>query len=263
MPPRRNTLKETDLDQLLGSSNKAGPSATATIKTLPLNRTRPLFSAFGPQNQVPLSSANTSLQHEDNSSVPFSMQRRSSFQTATKVNGFDFYKSQEPFYLIDRQLMRGNQRNHYSPERDLREREQYRERRREYSPHSKDEHLIDIHRENLIVSARSRENSVIVENQMLTKTEHLSTASSSNEQQWREMNGIDEIDYEDRYIDSNDPDRDDFKDGIRDDDKDQFNANDDRRSVDRVSIDYQRDNDTTFANYERDDDRYRDDGIFV
>lgn len=159
--------------------------------------------------------------------------------------------------------MRGNQRNHYSPERDLREREQYRERRREYSPHSKDEHLIDIHRENLIVSARSRENSVIVENQMLTKTEHLSTASSSNEQQWREMNGIDEIDYEDRYIDSNDPDRDDFKDGIRDDDKDQFNANDDRRSVDRVSIDYQRDNDTTFANYERDDDRYRDDGIFV
>ena len=263
VPPRRNTLKETDLDQLLGPSNKAGSSATATIKTLPLNRTRPLFSAFGPQNQLPLASANTSLQTDDNGPVPFSMQRRSSFQTATKVNGFDFYKSQEPFYLIDRQMMRGHQRNQYSPERDLREREQYRERRREYSPYPKDERLIDIHRDTLIVPTRSRENSVIVENQMLTKTEHLSTTSSSNDQQWREMNGIDEIDYEDRYIDSTEQDRDDFKDHLRDDEKEQFNSIDDRRSIDRVSVDYQRENDTTFVNYERDDDRYRDDGIFV
>jgi hypothetical protein len=261
--PRRNTLKETDLDRLLGSSTPATDSpATATIKTLPLNRTRPLFSAFGPQTQVPLSPA---IQQEDNQPLPFTMQRRSSFQTATKINGFDFYKTQEPFYLIDRQLMKTSQRNHYSPERDLREREQYRERRREYSPYAKDDHLIDIHRDNMLNSGRSRENSLIVENQMLTAVEHMSVSSSHNEQQWREMNAIDEIDYQDRYLDSND--RDDLKDTDVND-NDTFNGQDtndarDRTSLDRVSIDYQRDNDTTFVNYERDDDRYRDDGIFV
>ncbi|CAF5135022.1 unnamed protein product, partial [Rotaria sp. Silwood1] len=31
---RRNTLKETDLDQLLNSNNTTGSSATATIKSL-------------------------------------------------------------------------------------------------------------------------------------------------------------------------------------------------------------------------------------
>jgi hypothetical protein len=179
------------------------------------------------------------------------------------MNGLDFYQSQEPFYLVDRQMMKSNQRQHYSPERDLREREQYRERRREYSPFSRDEHLIDMHRDNMIDAGRSRENSLVVENQLLTTTERLSSNGSANDdQQWREMNAIDEIDYQDRYLDSNEVDRDDYKDQIDYDDKDQFNNND-RDDRDRISIDYQRDDDTTFANYDRDDDRYRDDGIFV
>lgn len=259
---RRNTLKETDLDQLLGSPSNVGSSATATIKSLPLNRTRPLFAAFGPQ-VPPLDDPNTH--------PPLTVQRRSSFQAATKLNGLDFYTTQEPFYLLDRQMMKINQRNHYSPERDLREREQYREKRREYSPDPRNETLIDLNRQVLLDNSRSRENSLIVENRMLTTTtnvEQLSAASSTNDQQWREMNAIDEIDYTDRYIDSNDNDRDDFNDrndelngyGATHDDNDR-----DRRSPDRVSIDYQRNDDTTFSNYDRDrdDDRYRDDGIFV
>ncbi|CAF3351027.1 unnamed protein product [Rotaria socialis] len=256
---RRNTLKETDLDQLLGSTNPAGSSATATIKTLPLTRTRPLFAAFGPQ-----------LQHHTDETMPqpLTIQRRSSFQAATKLNGFDFYKSQEPFYLIDRQMMKMNQRNNYSPERDLREREHYREKRREYSPNSRDDHLIDINRQHLLDANRSRENSVIVENNMLTTTttaDQLSTVSSNNDHQWREMSAVDEIDYQDRYIDTNDDnDQQDLKDTH--DDNENFNTNDDyhdRPSFDRVSIDYHRDDDTTFINYERDEDRYRDDGIYV
>ena len=227
------------------------------IKTLPLNRTRPLFSAFGPQPLNP-----------DPHPVPFTMQRRSSFQAATKLNGLDFYAAQEPFYLIDRQTMKMNQRNNYSPERDLRERENYREKRREYSPYAKDDHLVDLHRQNHADRNRSRENSLVMENHLLTTNERLSAASSTNEQQWREMNAIEEVDYQDRYIDSNDNDRDELQDDdvtqIRDnddDDKNQFNGGDDDR--DRVSIDYQRDDETTFVNYDRDDDRYRDDGIFV
>ncbi len=246
--PRRNTLKETDLDQLLGSTNNAGSSATATIKTLQLNRTRPLFAAFGPQGQF-----------EEPNHPPLTIQRRSSFQTATKLNALDFYTAQEPFYLIDRQMMKTNHRNHYSPERDLREREHYREKRRDYSPDSKADTLIDLNRQTLLDTTRSRENSLIVENHVLTTTEQLSQTSSTNDQQWREMNAIEEIDYTDRYIDSNDPDREDFKDNL--DDQNQFLANDDER--DRISIGYQRDDDTTFVNYDRDDDRYRDDGIFV
>jgi hypothetical protein len=253
IPPRRNTLKETDLDQLLGSTNNAGSSATATIKSLQLNRTRPMFSGFGPQ-----------LPPDDLTHPPLTIQRRSSFQAATKLNGLDFYTSQEPFYLIDRQMMKMNQRNNYSPERDLREREHYREKRRDYSPDGKNEHLVDINRQTLLDRSRSRENSLIVENQMLATNEHLSTTSSTNDQQWREMNAIDEIDYNDRYIETNDNDREDFKD--QNDEQNQYISNDDdrdRRSLDRISIGYQRDDDTTFVNYDRDDDRYRDDGIFV
>lgn len=161
--------------------------------------------------------------------------------------------------------MKINQRNSYSPERDLREREHYREKRREYSPDSKNDHLIDINRHNLLDHNRSRENSLIVENHMLTTNEHLSVASSTNDQQWREMNAIDEIDYNDRYIETNDNDREDFKDN-NSIDRNQFETNNDdrdRRSIDRMSLDYQRNDDTTFTNYDRDDDRYRDDGIFV
>jgi hypothetical protein len=254
--PRRNTLKETDLDQLIGSTNTANSSATATIKTLPINRTRPLFSAFGPQTP-----------YDETHLVPLSTQRRSSFQTATKLNNFDFYTAQEPFYLMDRQLMKVNQRNSYSPERDLREREHYREKRREYSPHSKDDRSLEINRQQLLertYSTRDNDN-VIVENQMLTTTiDHLTPDGSANDQQWREMNSIDEIDYQDRYMESNDNDeRENYKDN---DDNNNFNLNDedrDRQSLGRVSIDYQRDDDTTFVNYDREDDRYRDDGIFV
>jgi hypothetical protein len=160
--------------------------------------------------------------------------------------------------------MKMNQRNNYSPERDLREREHYREKRRDYSPDGKNEHLVDMNRQTLLDRSRSRENSLIVENQMLATNEHLSTTSSTNDQQWREMNAIDEIDYNDRYIETNDNDREDFKD--QNDEQNQYISNDDdrdRRSLDRISIGYQRDDDTTFVNYDRDDDRYRDDGIFV
>ncbi|CAF3221358.1 unnamed protein product [Rotaria sp. Silwood2] len=260
--PRRNTPKETDLDQLLSSSNTTGSSATATIKSLPLTRNRPLFAAFNPQQQ-----------QDESNPYPLTIQRRSSFQAATKLNSFDFYKSQEPFYLIDRQSMKMTQRNNYSPERDLREREHYREKRREYSPNSKDENLIDINRQNLLDTTRSRENSFIVENRMLTKTtttipkiteDRLSLNSSSNDQQWREMNVVDEIDYHDRYSDTNDNERQDLKETSEDNNR--FHINDDyrdRQSLDQISIDYQRHDDATFVNYDRDNDRYRDDGIFV
>lgn len=155
-----------------------------------------------------------------------------------------------------------NQRNNYSPERDLREREHYREKRRDYSPDSKNDNLVDINRQNFLDRSHDRDNNLIVENHMLTTNEHSSINSSTNDQQWREMNAIDEIDYNDRYIETNDNDREDFKDNT--DDQNQFNLNDDdRRSIDRISVDYSRNDDTTFVNYDRDDDRYRDDGIFV
>lgn len=252
---RRNTLKETDLDQLLGSGNAAGSSATATIKTLPLTRNRPLFAAFGPQHP-----------HDETHPYPLTIQRRSSFQAATKLNAFDFYRTQEPFYLLDRQMMKMNQRGTYSPERDLREREHFREIRREYSPNSREEHILDLNRQNILEPSHSREQSLVVENNLLTNNDHLSTHSSANDTAWHEMNAVDEIDYHDRYSEPNDNDPNDLKD--RNDDRDQFdNTQDDyrdRQSIDRVSVnDYQRDDGTTFTNYDRDDDRYRDDGIYV
>ncbi|CAF0878185.1 unnamed protein product [Adineta ricciae] len=252
---RRNTLKETDLDQLISSTNTNGSSATATIKTLPLNRTRPVFAAFPSHDQSKQQQAHS--QHVDHN--PLTVQRRSSFQNATKLNGLDFYSTQEPFYLLDRQMMKINQRNSYSPERDLRAREHYREIRREYSPYSKDENLLDIHRQDLLESDHTRENSLIMENHLLTKGEHLSHTSSMTDQHWREMNAIDEIDYHDRYMDSNEVEVDAYKDNLED--NHQFISNDDDR--DRISIDYRRDDDTNIASYDRDDDRYRDDGIFV
>lgn len=164
-------------------------------------------------------------------------------------------------------MMKINQRNHYSPERDLRAREHFREIRREYSPSGRDDNLIDMNRQALLDIDRSRENSLVVENHMVTTTttaDRLSLNSSNNDHHWREMNAVDEIDYNDRYIDTNDNDQYDLKD--TNNDNENFNANDDyhdRQSLDRGSIDYQRDEDTTFTNYDRDDDRYRDDGIFV
>ncbi|CAF0988277.1 unnamed protein product [Adineta steineri] len=260
---RRNTLKETDLDQLLGSTNTTGSSATATIKTLPQNRTRPLFAAYATHDQQQLQLQQQQKQRDESNLHPLTIQRRSSFQTATKLNGLDFYTSQEPFYLIDRQMMKMNQRGNYSPERDLREREHYREIRREYSPYPKDDNLIDMNRQNLLDTHRSRENSLIVDNHLLTNVEPISRASSPTDHHWREMNAIDEIDYHDRYMDSNDNERDTFRDNM--DDNNEFLTNDDdrdRRSLDRISMDYRND-DNTIVNDDRDDDRYRDDGIFV
>ncbi|CAF1147665.1 unnamed protein product [Adineta steineri] len=60
---RRNTFKETDLDHPLNVSNDQ------------LNET----------NQIPIA-----------------MQRRSSFQTTTKLNNLDFYTTQELFYFLDK-----------------------------------------------------------------------------------------------------------------------------------------------------------------
>ena len=158
-------------------------------------------------------------------------------------------------------MMKINQRSNYSPERDLREREQYREKRREYSPESKNLNLIEINRQHLLDPSNIRENSLIIDNNLLNNPEHFSINSSNHDQQWREMNSIDEIVYNDRYIDTNDHEH-------HDDEQNQFISNDndhiDRQSLDRVSLNYQRDDDTTFVNYDdRDDDRYRDDGIFV
>ncbi|CAF3470257.1 unnamed protein product, partial [Rotaria sp. Silwood2] len=71
-------------------------------------------------------------------------------------------------------------------------------------------------------------------------------------------------DYHDRYSDTNDNERQDLKETSEDNNR--FHINDDyrdRQSLDQISIDYQRHDDATFVNYDRDNDRYRDDGIFV
>jgi hypothetical protein len=83
-------------------------SANATMKTLPINRNRTLITnpTDSPQEQT--------------SQFPVTMQRRSSFQAATKLNSLDFYTPSEPFYFLDKQLIKPTQRNHYSPEREKR-----------------------------------------------------------------------------------------------------------------------------------------------
>lgn len=258
IPIRRNTLKETDLDQLLNSPNGNRSSGTATIKTLPVTRPRPLFSGFGAQVALPLASVvGSTVAADELNNYPYTMQRRSSFQAATKLHGFDYFKTNEPFYLLERNMNKPNQRNNYSPERDLREREQYRERRREYSPYARDEQLIDMNRNSMADSSvNTRENSLIIGNQTITTntnttaTERLSLSNSTNEQNWREMNAIEEMDFQDQFGDSNDMDQ--YPD--LDDGNPMDNNNDDR---DR-DLDYHRDD-----NNDRDDDRYRDDGIFV
>jgi hypothetical protein len=118
------------------------------MKTLPINRNRTLFTTSdSPQEQ--------------SNQIPITMQRRSSFQEATKLNSLDFYTTSEPFYFLDKQFIKPIQRNHYSPER---------EKRRDYSK-------IDPH----------RPNPLIVENHMLTN-EYLDRTNSYNDQSIHEMN---------------------------------------------------------------------------
>jgi hypothetical protein len=111
------------------------------------------------------------------------MQRRSSFQAATKLNSFDFSTTQDSFYFLDKQAIKPSQRNHYSPEH-------YREKRREYSSYAKSD-------------SNHRQNSLVMENPLLTN----GYSNKTNDQQWREMNIINEMNRE-NYI-SNDNERDD------------------------------------------------------
>ena len=153
---KRNTLKETDLDHLIASSKKPGANGPVdTAKTLPLNRDRTLFRSINPN--------------------PLTMQRRSSFQTATKLNSLDFYSSKEPVFFFDKPSLHPTQRNHYSPERDLRERDFYREKRRTYSP--------------LAPTYPNRQSSLVMENHFSTNNSYLgskNTNTNPHEPSWRD-----------------------------------------------------------------------------
>ncbi|CAF1365858.1 unnamed protein product [Adineta steineri] len=142
---RRNTFKETDLDHPLNVSND---QLNGTIKTLPINRNRTLLSTFDSQQD----------QLNETNQIPVAMQRRSSFQTATKLNNLDFYTTQESFYFLDKQIIKPSQRNHYSPEH-------YRDKNSPY--------------------LKTDQNNLIVENTMLINTK--------NEQQIREINPLNEF----------------------------------------------------------------------
>ncbi|CAF1279939.1 unnamed protein product [Adineta ricciae] len=100
---RRHTFKETDLDHAINPT--LDPSERMT-KTLPNNRNRSIVS----------STDSSHIQSNDLSSVPSTMQRRSSFQAATKTNHFELSSTPESFYFLDKQISKSTQRNHYSPE---------------------------------------------------------------------------------------------------------------------------------------------------
>jgi hypothetical protein len=182
IPNRRSILKETDLDNVHHLSN-------GTIKTLPINRNRTIFSSNDSSNE--------------SNHGPITIQRRSSFQAATQLNSLDFYTTSDPFYFLDKQLIKPTQRNHYSPESDLREREHYREKRRNHSPYPK----INL----------NRQSSLIVENHMLTNG-YSDTTNSTNDQQSHEINSTNESSYKDdkNFILNNDGRNDDYyrNDGI-------------------------------------------------
>ncbi|UJR14833.1 hypothetical protein I4U23_001818 [Adineta vaga] len=147
---RRNTFKETDLDRALNSTSDL---SERTTKTLPINRNRTVLSS-------------TDCQHEqanDSNSIPSAMQRRASFQTATKLNHFEFSSSTpEPYYFLDKQIIKPTQRNHYSPDNN------YREKARHFSPYLKIE-----------------QNHLIVENAMLI--------NPKNDSQIREINSLNDF----------------------------------------------------------------------
>jgi hypothetical protein len=135
------------------------------MKTLPINRNRTLFSTFDSQKEG----------YNESNNIPVTMQRRSSFQVATKLNNLDFDIKPESFYFLDKQLTKSTQRNHYSPEH-------YQEKRQEFSPYLK----TDLH----------QQNNHIVENGMLTNG-YLNKTNSKTDQQSREKNSLNEFNRDD------------------------------------------------------------------
>lgn len=195
---RRSTLKETDLDNINMTSGERYDGTLSNIKTLSINR--------NPANLSPLAFQNE--QYQETNKFLNTTQRRSSFQAATQLNSLDFYTTSDRFYFLDKNVIKPTPRNHYSPERDLRERENYREKRRDYSLYSKPDF--------------NRQSSTQYENRISTN-ENLNTINSNNDQQLHEINAINE-----------------------------YNRENSRN-----------DNTIILNNDDRNEDRYRDDGIFV
>lgn len=124
----------------MNSSNEQSDGTPTNMKTLLLNRNRPLYTAYDPQQDT-------------SNEYPNSMQRRSSFQVATKLNSLDISTMPETYYVIDKPLIK---RNHYSPEH-------YRDKRRDHSK-------TDI----------NRQSNLIMENQMI-KDEYIINDKKSPE----------------------------------------------------------------------------------
>ncbi|CAF0747955.1 unnamed protein product [Didymodactylos carnosus] len=269
---RHSTLKETDLDELLGSAVLTTP----TVKSLTMRSNGripvsplppPLFAAFQ-QQPSPFILDEYHQQHL----LPIASQRRSSFQAATKQNGIDLLH--ESFYLSDIKLKHHDQYD--NTERDLREREHYREtRRREYSSYRDD--MADTSRQNDDVF--NPRHSLVVENQMLTDgNERYNVIENPTDDRndtefnrWNEMKESEEIDYGlNSYIDSNYTD----KDHILMDDYNDRNTGGADLDMDRLT-NYTDDRNDSFRNFDRNDeqtdwndmrgeeDRYRENGIFV
>ncbi|CAF3767718.1 unnamed protein product [Rotaria sordida] len=160
---RRSTAKETDLDHILHLSNEQTNGTISTMKTLPINRNHTNF--------FPFDSSQNEQQNELNQ-YPETLQRRSSFQVATKLNNLDFYTKPESFYFLDKQIRKPIQRNHYSPEHN-------------HSSYSNTDF--------------NRQNNFIVENHLLTN-EYLNII---NDQTWSEMNSMNEYNQENSNDDKN------------------------------------------------------------
>ncbi|CAF2879252.1 unnamed protein product [Rotaria sp. Silwood2] len=163
---QRSTLKETDLDHILHLSNERSDGTISTMKTLLINRNHTIYSPIDSQKE----------QYNESNQYPGTMQRRSSFQVATKLNSLDFYTTPESFYFLDKQVIKPTQRNHYSPEH-----EHNREKNRDHSSYTKTDF--------------NRQNSLIVENHLLTN-EYLNTTNSTNDQKWSEMNSMNDYNRE-------------------------------------------------------------------
>ncbi|CAF0925352.1 unnamed protein product, partial [Didymodactylos carnosus] len=267
IPTRRSTLKETDLDELLGSAMLT----TSTVKSLTMRSNgRIPPTTFSPP-LLPFQKETSPLTfdeyHQQHPLV--TSQRRSSFQTATKQNAFDLMH--EPFYLSDIKL---KHRDHDNTERDLREREHYREtRRREYSPYKHD--VVETVRRNEDVFNPRR--SLVVENQMLTSGSVRNNGNHTDDQSdiefntWKEMKESEEIDYGlNSYIDANNTDADHI---LTDDYNNKETAGADL-DIEHLT-DYTDDRNDSFQNFDRNDEqtnwndmrgeeqRYKENGIFV
>ena len=161
---RRSTLKETHLDHILNSTHGR---SDGTMKTLLINRNRAIYSPIVPQQE----------ERRESNLFPATMQRRSSFQTATQLNSVDFNGIPESFYFLDKKLVKPMQRNHHPPDRASHEYAYYREKRHDYSPYSKTDF--------------NHQNSFVVKNQMLIN-EYLNTIKSNHDQKFYEVNPTNE-----------------------------------------------------------------------